>query len=299
MIKRKLGEILVDLGLASQSDIDEALSDQSAGESARLGDQLVANKRISAVDLARALSIQHRVPFTKLPVLTRETMGLIPAAFQRMHRLVPLSSAGSTLHVAMADLPNVEAVDALKETWTTVKISVAPGDEIELAQAQLTQAERSSSLDTETLFGDIDLEGQVVEELVADVAPLIEPEPPARAPLLQDYELRTDDDVSDHGDIPPLKTNERVTPTVVANAPHISLPSWLTGGKPSAVLPVVSQAKTPSTIHALGPDESKQAERWTGVLDPFPPSHLVKAVVTALVKRGILSEQDILGELKK
>jgi Type II secretion system (T2SS), protein E, N-terminal domain len=261
MTKRKLGEILIETGVVAAVDVEAALNEQSAGESARLGDQLVSQHRLTHSGLARALAIQYGVPFERLGRIKPEVLALIPYSFQKQHRLVPLGAKGSKLKVAMADLSNQEALDLLKEAWSHIDVVAAPGDEIDSffgSPAPLAPP----TLDTDMLFGDIDLEGPQVEELIADLEPA-----PSKAEVPN---LRVTDTEAQEPE-PESRTEE-------------SLPEWLVESSP--------------THFRLHPSPPPAQALWTGALDSFAPSQLVKASVVALVKRGVLSEQDILDALQ-
>ena len=131
-MKKKLGEILIASGVVTQADLDEALSDQRAGESARLGDQLLALGRLTSFQLAKALATQHGLPYMGLPAIPPRVMAAIPLDYQRTHRLVPFRVDGDTVSVAVADPSNTDAVEELRYSLNRkVVVAIAPGDEID------------------------------------------------------------------------------------------------------------------------------------------------------------------------
>ncbi len=194
-MRKKLGEILVETGAASEADVDEALRDQNAGEPNRLGDLLLANGKISAHQLARALSQQHGLPFVELPALPQAVLDLVPLELQRQYRFVPLEQKDTELSIAMADLSNLEVIAELEKTWTKIHVSVASGDEIDALHATLSglfvaPAPLVSAPGlAEDLFGTFDLEPEApsAPSPVPVIAPVGAPRPsPAASPRVED-----------------------------------------------------------------------------------------------------------------
>lgn len=56
---KKLGEILVDMGMVTQGQVEEALKEQSAGNKKRIGEILV-EKGLAEKEVRRALLVQER-----------------------------------------------------------------------------------------------------------------------------------------------------------------------------------------------------------------------------------------------
>jgi hypothetical protein len=223
-MRRKLGEILLSSGVVSPSDIADALSDQSAGEPSRLGDLLVAQGKLTPTQLAQALAEQYGVPFTTLPPLATAVLETVPLDFQRINRLVPIRVDGTRLSVAMADLANSDAVDALKEKWPEVEVFAAPGDEIDALHSALSgeapferppPSDKRPSVDD--LFGGLDLdvaeagrvpfatESALFGDLDLDPAPSgsatfeIKDDAPSQSPSGV-FELRVDEPKADGGE---------------------------------------------------------------------------------------------------
>jgi hypothetical protein len=187
-MKKKLGEILIAAGAVSRADIEAALSDQSAGEPARLGDLLVALGKITPLQLAKALSIQYGVRFTTVPAISREVLDAVPMDLQRRFRFIPLKVAQGSITIALADLSHAssDVLPVLRKRWGTVNLFVAPSDEIEAAHAQAAApppapSRRASgplprkpvvTASDDELFAALDL------ALPSDPAPAAPPSPP-------------------------------------------------------------------------------------------------------------------------
>lgn len=113
--RRRLGEILVDLGLIEEAAVEQAL--QTGRETGRmLGDVLLEEGLISGDDLLRALAAQYGVEFVDLSDVSidAELVRRVPDHVARGHRAVPYAYDGDTVLVAMANPIDVVAVDDLR-----------------------------------------------------------------------------------------------------------------------------------------------------------------------------------------
>ncbi len=133
--KKKLGEILVEAGLVSKQQIDEALKVQhESGE--RLGKVLVRLNLISEEALVSFLGEQLGIPHVDLKdyLVDPETVNLVPEYVARKYQLVPLFKIGDTLTVAMADPLNVFAIDEVSlKAGCTVEPALATDSDIKRA----------------------------------------------------------------------------------------------------------------------------------------------------------------------
>ncbi|MBI3872704.1 MAG: Flp pilus assembly complex ATPase component TadA, partial [candidate division Zixibacteria bacterium] len=105
----------------------------------RLGDILVAQGRISSIDLADVLSERLGIPRITIRGLVAdpEVVNLIPLPTAKRHRLVPLFKINNRLTIAMADPLDVVAVDEVRyKTGLAVNRVVATPEDIETAIMQ-------------------------------------------------------------------------------------------------------------------------------------------------------------------
>ena len=133
--KKKLGEILVDAGLVSKQQIEEALRVQKeTGE--RLGKVLVRLNLINEEALISFLGEQLGIPHVDLKdyLVDPDTINLVPEFVARKHQLVPLFKIGDTLTVAMVDPLNVFAIDEVSlKAGCTVEPALAMESDIKRA----------------------------------------------------------------------------------------------------------------------------------------------------------------------
>ena len=105
--KRKLGEILMSLGLITQKELDDALLDSKVLR-VPIGSYLVKKNIITIDDLKKVLQIQQGISVVDSADLQvdEETLNLLPEDFIKQHKVVPLKSDGKTLTVGITDPSN-------------------------------------------------------------------------------------------------------------------------------------------------------------------------------------------------
>ncbi len=321
-MRRKLGEILQEKGAVSRADLDAVLSDQSAGEPAWLGDRLVSLGKVSPVQLAEALSVQHGLPFVDLPSIAPEVLAELPRSFQAAHRMVPFALQGTNLSVAVANPSDADGMAEVKKTpGRVVTLFVAAGDEIDALVApgmgtRPSSAADSGALSADDLFSNLALDTQSgVRAPPASAAAAPAPPPsikPKASPKPPPVAARPSPKAAPGARPSPAAPKAKVEPPkppegakrpeaplaqleqapAKADAkppssapPALALPDWLktSGGAVAPVAPKPAPAGEPGA--------------WTGALDSVAPSKLVTAAVRALVKKGLLTEAELLAEL--
>lgn len=131
--RRKIGEVLIEGGLITQDQLQEAL-EESRRTGIRLGQVLVNSRLISEADLIRSLSDQLDIPGVSLTASPPqdELVSFIPEGLAKRYKVIPHSMDGEELVVAMADPLNVFAIDALKKVVSRpIKRTIAPASEID------------------------------------------------------------------------------------------------------------------------------------------------------------------------
>jgi general secretion pathway protein E len=118
MAGKRLGEILLEAGVVTSAAVEQALVQQSS-EGGRLGEILQKARAVSEEDVLRALGTQLGIPFSaELDVkqIDADLASLVPIAFAKQHRLLPIRKVGTTVTVATADPLDVGAFDDLRGT---------------------------------------------------------------------------------------------------------------------------------------------------------------------------------------
>lgn len=113
---KRIGEILVDAGLLTNAQIEEALN-VSRRTGARLGRTLVNMGIVTEEGIAQALAQQLGISSIPLAgiIIESQIIKLIPEILARKHKVIPIVKEGNSLKVAMFDPLNVLAMDDLKK----------------------------------------------------------------------------------------------------------------------------------------------------------------------------------------
>ena len=137
MLRKKLGEIMLEEGIVTHAQLERALA-TSGGT--RLGETLVAQGVVSEERLYRAIAKQHGVGFVSLRDITpdQEAVKLLSADTARRYQCVPLGRQASTLRLATANPLNVLAVnDIALITGLTIEMVVMMPRDIDKALSRL------------------------------------------------------------------------------------------------------------------------------------------------------------------
>ena len=113
--QNRLGELLVREKLISLAQLRQAQDEQSrSGQN--LNYALAKLGYVSDTEITNFLSQQYKVPTVNLEEyeIDAEILKLVSKEQCEKHRVIPVSRAGSSLIVAMADPTNLNAIDDLK-----------------------------------------------------------------------------------------------------------------------------------------------------------------------------------------
>lgn len=121
---KRIGELLVEAGAASEIQVAKALSLQPQ-RGKRLGQIMVELGMVTDADLARALARQQSLEFVQLTERRPQDFatGFLPKEMAQRHVLIPLECCKQGLKVAMVDPLNLEA---LKEVEFTSGLRAVP-----------------------------------------------------------------------------------------------------------------------------------------------------------------------------
>lgn len=114
LVKKRIGELLVDSGVVSEADIELALSNKSRGQ--KLGDYLVAQGLVKEETLYENLRNQLQLSLFKLKEVMFSPEVLDIGNYNLLQDCVafPVELSGSLLTVAMADPLDVDSVSRLE-----------------------------------------------------------------------------------------------------------------------------------------------------------------------------------------
>ncbi len=111
-INRQLGDLLVEGGIITPAQLEQALNVQKeTGD--LIGEILVELKFAKEEDIAQSLTVQYGFPYLPLSNydINPEVIKIIPYRVARQYLLVPVDKIGSNLTIAMSNPLNLQAVE--------------------------------------------------------------------------------------------------------------------------------------------------------------------------------------------
>lgn len=183
--KVRLGDLLIEAKLISQSQLEQALADQKKSGQ-KLGKVLIADGYLTEDQMLDALSQQLKIPFVDLLhyKFNPDLIKLIPEIQSRRFRAVALSADNSGVLVGMADPTNIFAYDELSrilnkpiklavvreiDLLKTVDIVYRKTDQISGFAEQLNEELTDSDIDLGALLADADVADAPVVKLLASL----------------------------------------------------------------------------------------------------------------------------------
>ncbi|MGI6459218.1 MAG: GspE/PulE family protein [Candidatus Hydrogenedentales bacterium] len=174
--KRRLGDVLLEQGLVTEAQLQEAVALQR-GSNQNLAQFLLERGYLAEEDLVIALSEQLSIPHIRVANyhIPDEILREVPASLARQYLMLPVSVTGDVLTLAMADPLNIMALDDLQMlTSYEIEPVVAVKSELENAIERHYGGRQSSDLFDEIIAGNGETATQmeVVEETqdIADLA---------------------------------------------------------------------------------------------------------------------------------
>ena len=109
---KQLGELLLERGVISQSQLDQALNIQR-DKGGLIGEILVEFGFVKEDDIAQSLTAQYGFPYLPLSNydVNPEITSIIPYRVARQYLLVPIDKIGNNLTLAMSNPLNVQAIE--------------------------------------------------------------------------------------------------------------------------------------------------------------------------------------------
>jgi type IV pilus assembly protein PilB len=136
--RKKLGEILVEGGLLTQKQLDQALPFQKKS-TLKLGQFLVREGIVSETQIVELLSNQLKLEKYRPDkhILDMELSNLVPSEVAHRYGVAPLQKSGMLLTVAMMDPLDITALDAV-EVFTNIEVEAVICTEQQLNQLHTT-----------------------------------------------------------------------------------------------------------------------------------------------------------------
>ena len=178
-MRRYIGEILIEMGVCSELEVNDALSKQmNDGDTRLIGEILIEMDACSADHIARAIAEQHDVRYIDLEAMdVPPSVGeMVPQELAKENKLVPVARRDNVLTVAMVNPLDLGVIDNLRfSTGLQIEAAVAAEAQIEKALEQIWGVSEST---LDSMLGEMtediayrDLDGDGDEE--SDDAPVI------------------------------------------------------------------------------------------------------------------------------
>jgi len=145
--RRRIGEILVNDGIVSQEQVDEALAIQKRTLEP-LGAILMDMGVVTESDIARCMCLQYQLPFISMGnyELDEKVPQLVAKEILHRHKLLPFDKVGNMLLIAVAEIPPEEVLaEIAKQTQVTVALYVGYLSEISKELERLCPCEAKSA----------------------------------------------------------------------------------------------------------------------------------------------------------
>ena len=168
MALRRLGQILIDLGIIDEEQLEALLAEQAARGGELLGRIGISMSMITEEQLAEALAEQWSTTVAQLAdrPLRGEVLEIVSEPMAQLYRIVPLELEGNRLTIASAEPQKIQVADELRVLLGyDIKVCVSTEPEIQKA------IEKYYSSDTDTVESIVDkLEGDKELEAAAAAA---------------------------------------------------------------------------------------------------------------------------------
>ena len=165
-VKKRLGDLLVDSGVITADELQEALREQSRTKQ-KLGDLLISQGYMTEQQLIEVLEFQLGIPHVSLfkyqidPSITQ----IIPESLARRYQVIPLHKEGSKLMVAMADPLDYFAIEELRmSTGFRIEPAISTKEELQRAIARFYGLQDSMS----QIMGDLPMQEEIGEMEITD-----------------------------------------------------------------------------------------------------------------------------------
>lgn len=163
-IKRaQLKKFIVESGLVSPSEY-KAVEEKADAAHQDIGDVLLAEGKLTEVDLKRVQAYVLGIPFVSLinEKIDFETLSLIPEPIARNHNIISYRTSSNGLEVAMLDVDDISVIDFIKKK---VGIRILPRlTDLESIKNALSQYKKSLQADFDDLISKETLSIKAIEE---------------------------------------------------------------------------------------------------------------------------------------
>ncbi|MCE2806344.1 MAG: Flp pilus assembly complex ATPase component TadA [Gemmataceae bacterium] len=147
--KRKLGQVLIDLGFIDEDQLWELL-EEAKQQGKQIGQAVVDRGLINSEQLLQALSEQHGLKLANLSETkpTPEAMAIVPETMANIYKILPLAFKDRVLTIVVSDPANATAADDLRNllSLNEVQVQLASPEAMQEAQAKAYNTTKEESV---------------------------------------------------------------------------------------------------------------------------------------------------------
>ena len=163
MTRRKIGQILVDLGYLTDDQLWDVLNEQQNRSDRLLGQLAVEMGLVSDAQVAQAVAEQMGMQAVNLNETTipSQVLDMVPEAMATVYKVIPVSFRNDVLTVAMAEPQNIAALDDLRN-MLNIEIKGAVSNERDVRAAiERFYADKQDSI--EDIVAELEKDDQLKE----------------------------------------------------------------------------------------------------------------------------------------
>ncbi len=168
--KKRLHEILLDLGIITKEELTECIKiQQQTGRN--IQDILLEKKYINEINLVETLSEQLQIPHIRVSnyAIPKEILELVPESLAKQHQVLPISVTGNVLTLAMANPLNILAIDDIRMiTGKEIEPVIVMPSELREAIEKNYSGDRASEMFA-SLFAEQTLQEEIEERNIEDI----------------------------------------------------------------------------------------------------------------------------------
>jgi type IV pilus assembly protein PilB len=319
-VAKRIGELLVEAGVLSQSQLEQALFAQRK-DGRKLGQLLIELGLASETQLTQTLSRQLSVPWVSLYHVdfSRSLLNLLPRGVAERYSVVPIfvrrvRKQGDTLYIAMDDPTNDIAIEEVARSASlAVKPMIACPSDIRaairvyyLGESGTSTIPPMSSAEPPTLSGRVPSVAKAAKSGEPPHSAGAKLAPPVALPVAADESDGRDIDPEVHVDIEEIISPEHPRPKMITltllDGTNIAIPAprkpARTDGTPAATEELSDQLTARDLVSALravahGADASEilgAEPRWESMFS---------ALLSILLHKGLIADWEFVEEFRK
>ncbi len=115
LVRKRLGEILLEAGMITEDQLEKALAEQKSSKKS-LGQILIASEFVTESNIKDALELQFGISYVNIKSITftPELAELVPENLIRQRQLIPINMVGNQLTIAMVNPQDLPAIDDVR-----------------------------------------------------------------------------------------------------------------------------------------------------------------------------------------